>query len=221
MSTISGYNLSTSTTPKTPDLPVALTAGDLLTNLTKVRTRLAANISQGRLSSDDVKDIAAKLKTIADAIKSDCANGVLTRAQVADLGSQLNAQNKQITKLAQDGKAQANSGPSISSPVAKDKSELAARIAKLRNNIATAMKNGAIVGDTSKGMVKGLNSIQSLYAKYNAKGAFTSTQLSDLSTLVDQASTVLRRQTAPTSTPSYAAAPTTTGNGLSLVDYLV
>jgi len=60
------------------------------------------------------------------------------------------------------------------------------RIAKLRAGIATAMKEGAVVGDTAKGLVNGLNSIQRIYGKYEAKGPFTSTQLSDLSKLVDQ-----------------------------------
>jgi hypothetical protein len=220
MSSISSYGSYGSTKSNAAqDLPLATTADDIAANLTKVRTRLAQNVSKGRLSADDVKEIAAKLKAVGDALKSDGANGVLTRTQVADLASQLNQQNKAITTLGQDGKAQASAGTKVSNPIAQNKTELADRIAKLRTNIANAMKEGTVMGDTAKGLVNGLNSIQKIFAKYDAKGPFTGTQLSDLSKLVDQATNVLRQQSAPGPTPSYAAAPKS-GTGLSLVDYL-
>jgi hypothetical protein len=202
------------------DLPVATSGFDFNKNLTKVRARLATAITNGQLTGDDIKVIAEKLKAIADQLKTDGASGSLTQAQLNDLSSQLNQQNRQITTLSQDGKASADqNAPKVTTTAPKTKAELLDRITKLRTNITNAIKSGGLSGDTAKGLMDGLASIQRIYGKYEAKGSFSPTQLSDLSGLVDQANKVLRSQTSSATHP-YLKASATTGTGLSLVDFL-
>lgn len=231
-------SLTSQTSFPTDGASLATTQDDLGQRIARLRQRLAAGIKNGSLSADAAKSIVAQLDPLTKTYQSEVSKGRLSPDQIKDLAQQVDAQAKLITQLSGASSTASSKGtataPAWNEPVAKSETEIAGRIQKLRQRLVDGITSGNLAASDAKSIAKSVADITDIFKKDQSSGALDTQHLSDLTALVNKANTVIslgvaskqnaqngqNAQTSQTGSASGFGALTSAGGQISLVNFL-